>query len=101
MGRFDVYATPGKAGIGYVLDVQANLLQGLSTRVVVPLMPPQAAPKPARGLNPAFEIDGQPHLMLPQFIAAVPAKELRKPVLSLDTRSDDIMRALDMLLVGF
>ena len=38
--------------------------------------------------------DGQPHLMLTQFIATVPAKELRKPVLSLDARSDDIMRAL-------
>ena len=54
-----------------------------------------------RGLNPAFDIEGQPHLMLTQFIAAVPAKELRKPVLSLDARSDDIMRALDMLLIGF
>ena len=57
--------------------------------------------KPARGLNPAFDIDGQPYLMLTQFIAAVPAKELRTPVLSLDARSDDIMRALDMLLIGF
>ncbi len=56
---------------------------------------------PARDLNPAFEIAGQPHLMLTQFIAAVPAKELREPVLSLEARSDDIMRALDMLLVGF
>ena len=44
---------------------------------------------------------GGPHLMLTQFIAAVPAKELRKPLLSLDARSDDIMRALDMLLIKF
>ncbi len=101
MGRFDVYVTPGQGRIGYVLDVQADLLQDLNTRVVVPLLPPDAAPKPARNLNPAFEIDGQPHLMLTQFIAAVPAKELRTPVLSLNARSDDIMRALDTLLVGF
>ena len=101
MGRYDVYATPGPGKAGYVLDVQADLLQGLSTRVVVPLLPLETAPKPARGLNPAFEIDGQPHLMLTQFIAAVPAKELRKPVLSLGAHSDDIMRALDMLLIGF
>ncbi len=101
MSRFDVYSTPGRSRTGYVLDVQADLLQGLSTRVVVPLLPPDAAPKPAKSLNPAFEIDGHPHLMLTQFIAAVPAKDLRKPVLSLDARSDDIMRALDMLLTGF
>lgn len=101
MGRFDVYQTPTKGGIGYVLDVQADLLQDLDTRVVVPLLPPEVAPKPARELNPAFEIDGQLHLMLTQFIAAVPAKELRKPVLSLDVHRDDITRALDILLVGF
>ena len=101
MGRYDVYPAPGQGGAGYVLDVQADLLQGLSTRVVVPLLPAEAAPRPARGLSPAFDIDGQPHLMLTQFIAAVPTKELRTAVLSLDTRSDDIMRALDMLLIGF
>lgn len=101
MSRFDVYATPGQSGTGYVLDVQADLLHDLATRVVVPLQPSQSAPKPARGLNPAFEINGQSYLMLTQFIAAVPAKELRRPVLSLDARSDDIMRALDTLLIGF
>lgn len=100
MGRFQVYPTPGKGRTGYVLDVQADLLQDLGTRVVVPLLPSELAPKAARGLNPAFDINGLPHLMLTQFIAAVPAKELRKPVLSLAARSDDITRALDILFVG-
>ncbi len=36
MGRFDVYATPGQGGIGYVLDVQGDLLRDLTTRVIVP-----------------------------------------------------------------
>lgn len=101
MGRYDVYVTPGRSGIGYVLDVQADLLQGLGTRVVVPLLPPKASPRPARSLNPTFDIAGQPHLMLTQFIPSVPSKELRTPLLSLEARSDDIMRALDMLLIGF
>jgi toxin CcdB len=101
VSRFDVYSTPGTGGIGYVLDVQSNLLQELGTRVVVPLLPAKAPPKPARGLNPAFKIDGQDHLMLTQFIAAIPSKELRKSVLSLNDRSADIMRALDVLLTGF
>lgn len=101
MGRFDVYPTPGKAGAGYMLDVQADLLNELGTRVVVPLLPYETAPKAARGLNPEFEINGRSHLMLTQFIAAVPKKYLGKPVLSLKARGDDITRALDFLLVGF
>ena len=47
MGRFDVYSTSCKGGIGYVLDIHADLLQGVGTRVVVPLLPPEAAPRPA------------------------------------------------------
>jgi hypothetical protein len=47
------------------------------------------------------DIDGQPHPVRPQFLAAVPAKELRQPGLPLDTQSDGIMRALDRLLIGF
>jgi toxin CcdB len=74
MGRFDVYPSPGKNSTGFVLDVQADLLNELATRVVVPLLPQDTAPKPARGLNRAFEIDGRPHLTLTQFIAAVAKK---------------------------
>ena len=101
MSRFDVYLAPGKGGTGYVIDVQANLLNDLGTRVVVPLLPIELAPKPARGLNPVFDIDGRRHLMLTQFIATVPSKELKTSVVSLGARSDDIMRALDTLLIGF
>lgn len=101
MARFDVYPMPGPDRAGYLLDVQANLLQDLATRVVVPLLPADIAPKPARDLNPAFDIDGQPHLLLTQFIAAVPKKELKKPRLSLSAKSDEIARALDLLLIGF
>lgn len=39
--------------------------------------------------------------MLTQFIAAVPARDLRRSVLSLATRRDEITRALDLLLAGF
>ncbi|WP_352695349.1 CcdB family protein [Mesorhizobium sp. M0152] len=34
---------------GYLLDVQSELLEGLGTRVVVPLMPPNIAPVPGDG----------------------------------------------------
>jgi toxin CcdB len=37
MPRLDVHAMPAGRKAGYLLDVQADLLSGLSTRVVVPL----------------------------------------------------------------
>ncbi|WP_282029646.1 CcdB family protein [Paracoccus marcusii] len=100
MARFDVYARPGAAA-GYVLNVQADVLNGLNTRVVVPLLPLGEAPIPAKQLNPVFEIDAEPHVMVTQFLAAIPRALLRSPVANLEDRDSEIMAALDMVLVGF
>ena len=37
MAKYDVYPNP--EGAGYLLDTQTDLLDGLNTRVVVPLLP--------------------------------------------------------------
>lgn len=60
MSRYRVYSNP--EGAGALLDVQADLMSHLSTCVVVPLLPMDAAPKPARVLNPLFEIAGVPQM---------------------------------------
>jgi toxin CcdB len=99
MPRYDVYPAPEAAG--YLLDVQADLLYGLNTRVVVPLLPEDSAPRPARILNPVFEIGGTGHVMATQFLSAVPASILRNAVGSLRDRSDAVTRALDMVFHGF
>jgi toxin CcdB len=101
MARLDVYAMPGAAGRGYVIDVQASLLDHLASRAVVPLLPLAQCPPPITELNPVFEIDGTPHVMLTQAIAALPVRELRKPVTSLDRQHDAVTRALDILLIGY
>lgn len=99
MARYDLHANPG--GPGYLLDVQADLLEGLNTRIVVPLMPQADAPVPARRLNPVFSIAGQPHVMVTQFLAAVPRAVLGAPVTSLAAHDVEIGNALDMAFVGF
>lgn len=99
MPRFDVYLAPGKEGLA--VDVQADLLAQLNTRVVVPLMPVESAPVPAKTLNPQFEIDGRAYIMVTQYLAAVPLRLLGKPVSSLSRRRDEIVSALDLLLQGF
>jgi toxin CcdB len=67
----------------------------------VPLRLPDAAPQPARRLNPVFEIDGRRYVMVTQFIAAVPAYELKWNAGDLSHHRDRITAALDMLFQGF
>jgi len=66
MARLDVYEN---GATGYLLDVQADIVYGLNTRLIVPLMPPGMAPLPARRLNPVFEIEGGDYVMVTQYLA--------------------------------
>ena len=97
MARFDTYRFED----GYLLDVQADLLDGLNTRMVVPLMPLETAPKPAERLNPLFTIEGSEYVMVTQFMAAVPVRELGRPAGSLGHAFERIRAALDLLFDGF
>lgn len=99
MPRFDIFENKG--GAGYLLDVQSDLLSGLNTRVVVPLLPKSSAPFPGQRLNPVFNIEGQEVVMATQYMAAVPEGELRSCVSSLAEQQDEISVALDMLFLGF
>jgi toxin CcdB len=99
MARFDMFRNEG--GSGYLLDVQSDLLSGLNTRVVVPLLPRSTAPSPAQRLNPVFEVEGAEVLMATQFMAAVPETELRVGVGSLTEQQHEVSVALDMLFLGF
>ncbi len=91
--RFRVYKNLD--GAGYLLDVQAD-----NTRGVVPLLPLDAAPMPAKTLNPVFDIEGNAFSMATQFLAAVPAQMLKIPLLSLEDKRDDITAALNLLFQG-
>ncbi|TIQ37323.1 MAG: plasmid maintenance protein CcdB [Mesorhizobium sp.] len=99
MARYDFYRNAGSGG--YLLDVQSDLLEHLDTKIVVPLLPPNVAPLPASRLNPIFRIDGEDHVMVTQFMAALTASELRAAEGNLAKHHDDIVVALDMLFQGF
>ena len=55
MPQFDLY----RIGDTLIVDVQANLLDALATRVVVPLLPRDRA-ESVRDFNPVLTIDGSP-----------------------------------------
>ncbi len=100
MARFDVYAMTGQRSF-FLLDVQADLLDRLDTRVVVPLFPEKEAPPPIATLNPVFDIQGQRHVMVTQSIATLRRRDLDKVIQSLADQHQRIMNALDMLLTGY
>ncbi len=98
MATFDIY----EDGRGYLLDVQSDLLDGLNTVLIVPLMPPDIAPMPGARLNPTFEIANAKFVMVTQYMAAAPIRSLGTPVGNLKFRYyDQIKAALDMIFLGF
>ena len=99
MARFDVYRNP--EGDGYLVDLQADLLDHLNTRVVAPLMRLDHAPKPAATLNPVLEIGADRVVMMTQYMAAVPSQILRAPIARIDACRNEITAAVDLLFQGF
>jgi len=99
MAKFDVCRQ--RQGGCHVLDCQADLLNDLNTRFVAPLLPISEAPKPAVRLNPIFYVEGARLVMMTQFAASVPIRELGEVVQSLSAEQDVINAALDMLIIGF
>lgn len=98
MAQYDVHPFEG---MGFVVDCQSNLLDHLSTRVVVPLVDPTTVPAPLTRLHPTFSIQGDRLLMATHLIGAVPTSTLGPPVSSLDTEHHTITNAIDFLVTGF
>lgn len=99
MARFDVYRD--RQGAELMIDCQADVLSGLNTRFVVPLMAPEVAPVAARQLNPQFDVAGERLVMVTQFAAAIDNRLIGERVGSLAEEHPTIMNALDMLISGY
>jgi toxin CcdB len=99
MARFDIYPNPD--GEGYLLDVQADILVYLRSRVVVPLQPKAVAHIPMARLNPVIEVDGSEMVMMTHFLSAVPTSILQAPLANLEPQRDVILDAMDFLQQGF
>lgn len=102
MARFDVYRFPGTQA-PLVVDLQANMLSDLKSRVVAALAPRATSGRePLPRLKPVFRIVGEDFIFLPTDIAVVPSAMLKDPVANLEADyRDDIVAALDFLFHGF
>jgi toxin CcdB len=99
VARFDVYRVVNVPG--YFLDVQADFLSYLDSRVVIPLVVADGSLIPAKRLNPCFEIEEVGVIMMTELIVAVPKVSLRSAIANLAAFRDEIVGAIDFLMQGF
>ena len=103
MAQFDVYQNPNTATrkvIPYLLDVQTDLLDTLTTRVVAPLIKADEMGLAAKHLNPQFKIKGEAVVMSTAELAGVSTRSLGDKITSLKSKRDEIIAALDLLFTG-
>ena len=104
MSRFDVYPNPAAAErkhTPFFLDVQNNHVDGLGTRIVVPLRKSALFGPRARNLNPVFIVAGEDVVLDAATLGAVPVSLLRKPVANLGGARAPIQEALDTLFGSY
>jgi toxin CcdB len=105
MARFDVYQNSGPLATStpYLLDVQSALLDGLDTRVVIPIRRVDQFPAVnfAKDLTPIFDIEGVSCFLETPKLAAVPTRLLKNHIMSLSDQQSLISNALDRLFHGY
>jgi toxin CcdB len=84
-----------------LLDIQANFLEELATRVVIPLAA-QAAWKNQKmnKLTPVVQVDGKHYIVVTPQLSAIARKELGPVVADLSADRLDFIGALDFLISG-
>ncbi|RLB75440.1 MAG: plasmid maintenance protein CcdB [Deltaproteobacteria bacterium] len=100
MAKYDVYSSIS-ASSEYLLDLQDEIIDNLSTRVVAPLVPVDEVPRRMKILNPIISVAGVEFLLMTHLLAAIPASTLKIKVGSVLTQRDEIIASLDFLFTGF
>lgn len=99
MARFQVYRL--KQGETLVVDLQADLLEALRTRIVAPLIRASDFGQAMSRLNPRFMVNGEAHVAAIHLMAAIAVHELGEPVTDLSDQRDEIVAATDFAFQGF
>lgn len=102
MARFDIYKY-NNSGVPLVLDVQADLLSGLNTCVVIPLVPEQEAKHEAiQKLKPIIKLDNKNYILMTTDIGTLTRSSLGEKVTNIENEyRQTVTEALDFLFQGF
>lgn len=99
MAKFDIYSSPSSSA-AYLLDLQDELIDTLTTRVVAPLVVPEDINKRMKNLNPVIRLDGSDYILMTHLLAAIPVTALTIKVGSATSQHDEISASLDFLFTG-
>ncbi|HUD50016.1 CcdB family protein [Parvibaculum sp.] len=104
MAQFDLHQNPDirtRAAMPYVIELQVDLLDDLPTCVVAPLVPAATFRGAIPHLNPILKVEGVPHVLLTQQLAAIPRRALAAPPVSnAEGTRYEIIAAVDFLVTG-
>jgi toxin CcdB len=104
MAQWDVYPNPSvrlRDEIPYLVDLQSDLLSGLSSRLVAPLARTRLVQRGLpRALCPAFTINAGEVVLLPQEAGPIDARLLKRRVVSLRAQAHGIAAAIDAVIAG-
>lgn len=104
MAQFAVYKNKNprsKTMYPLLVDAQADLLDDLQTRLMIPLTKaPALAKKPIARLTPRIDVDGEHYLLMTPQLAGIARSELGAIAGSVADQRDAIISALDLLITG-
>jgi toxin CcdB len=91
-----------KATFPFLVDVQAELLDELDTRVVIPMTRAAALTKnPVSQLTPVLEFEGESYVLMTPQLAGIARNELGPVSGNLAGHREVVLAAVDFLLTGF
>jgi toxin CcdB len=99
MTQYDVFSHPQKKLL--LVDIQADVLDALQSRVVIPLVPVGKATPAMKSLNPVLRVNGEDYLLSTQDMAGVSSKALKRKVATASEHRAAINAAIDFLMHGY
>lgn len=104
MAQFDVYVNPsekGRQAYPLVVDVQNPIIEGLLTRLVIPLTNQKYLQHRALSkLTPDIEYAGEIYLLLTPQLISMPAHLLKNPIGTVKSLKNIIVNAIDFAVTG-
>ena len=104
MTQFCVYRNKNPSTKGtfpYLLDVQADLLEDLHTRVVIPLTKTATyAKRPLQILTPVIVVDGAEYIAMTPQLAGIAKSDLGPRVTVVSEYREALIAAMDLLITG-
>lgn len=104
MPQFDFYHNPNRGSrqrAPYIVDLQHEMLGGLATRIMAPLLVAKPSGEPTMlRLNPIVSVEGQKFFLSTAEMASVPVGELSEAAGNLSSYRDELMAAVDLLFTA-